>query len=117
MNGCLPWCQGLFSHVCEGLCQPVPPDPHSLWFSAEYLLWWLDQPTLPPLVTTAPTGTPVNVAGNLGTPLTTVLFGGSDPGVESSSGNAVAPAGGAAAGAPEGSDTGDTVADEVAALE
>src|SRR5439155_9228152 len=58
-----------------------------IWFSGEYLLWWSSGMGLPPLVTGAPPGTPLNipnpaggapipVAGILGQPTTTVLFGG-----------------------------------------
>lgn len=41
------------------------------WLGAEYLLWWREGSELPPLVTTAPSGT--NPA--LGNPGTTILFG------------------------------------------
>lgn len=44
------------------------------WLRAEYLLWWTKNGTFPPLVTTAPSGTPLATAGLLGEPTTTVLF-------------------------------------------
>lgn len=46
------------------------------WVEADYLLWWMQGSRLPPLVTASPPGTPLNSAGVLGTPGTTVLFGG-----------------------------------------
>src|SRR5207244_2064490 len=49
----------------------------SLWWgSVEYLLWWTKGQHAPPLVTTAPVGTPVVGAGVPGQPGTVVLFGG-----------------------------------------
>jgi Putative beta barrel porin-7 (BBP7) len=47
------------------------------WTEAEYLIWWMRGTSPPPLVTTSPAGTAINQAGVLGTPGTTVLFGGS----------------------------------------
>lgn len=65
-----------------GVCGP----PGRLWFGGEYMLWWGSGMSLPPLVTGAPVGTPLNilnpdgsltpVAGALGQPGTVVLFGG-----------------------------------------
>src|SRR5689334_22841811 len=52
--------------------QDVPPN--RLWFSADYLLWWIRDSHLPPLVTTS-SSTALN-AGALGGPDTHVLFGG-----------------------------------------
>jgi Putative beta barrel porin-7 (BBP7) len=46
-----------------------------VWVDAEYLLWWMRGQSLPALVTTSPTGTPIGSAGVLGTSGTTVLFG------------------------------------------
>jgi hypothetical protein len=46
-----------------------------IWGSAEYLLWWVKDPRLPPLVTSSPAGTPFGTADVLGQPTTTVLFG------------------------------------------
>src|SRR5215472_432874 len=50
---------------------PRPP----FWISAEHLLWSAKGDKLPPLVTTSPAGTPVPLAGVLGAPGTSVLFG------------------------------------------
>jgi hypothetical protein len=50
--------------------------PGCLWAEAEYLLWWMKGNALPPLITASPAGTSAAQAGVLGTPTTTVLFGG-----------------------------------------
>jgi hypothetical protein len=47
-----------------------------IWAEAEYLLWWMKGATLPPLITTSPSGTPATQAGVLGAPGTAILFGG-----------------------------------------
>jgi hypothetical protein len=52
--------------------------PPRCWISAQYLLWWIKDGPVVPLVTTSPTGTAVGTAGVLGQPDTTVLFGDSD---------------------------------------
>lgn len=49
--------------------------PGRVWGRAEYLLWWTKGTPLPPLLTTSPPGTPLEDAGVLGRPGTTVLFG------------------------------------------
>src|SRR5207249_2616208 len=36
----------------------VRQDPYCLWFRGEYLLWWMKESPIPPLVTTSPFGTP-----------------------------------------------------------
>lgn len=48
----------------------------AMWGRAEYLLWWVEGFSTPPLVTTSPVGTNRNDAGILGLASTTVLFGG-----------------------------------------
>jgi hypothetical protein len=53
-----------------GICGP----PGRVWVSAEYLLWWIKDSHLPPLVTAGPPGS----TGVIGSPGTTVIFGGSD---------------------------------------
>ncbi len=53
-------------------CDP-PPTRHYLNLDA--LGWWVEGDQLPPLVTTAPIGTPQTDAGVLGEPTTSVLFG------------------------------------------
>jgi Putative beta barrel porin-7 (BBP7) len=52
------------------LCGP----PGRFWASAEYLLWWIKDDRLPPLVTISPASS----GGVIGAPGTTVLFGGSE---------------------------------------
>ena len=52
---------------CEGPC---------LWAGVDYLFWWVRGGLLPPLVTTAPATTPAGLAGVLGAPGTSTLFGG-----------------------------------------
>jgi hypothetical protein len=47
------------------------------WAEVDYLAWSVTGDKLPALVTTAPVGTPLAVAGVLGAPTTTVLFGNS----------------------------------------
>ena len=44
----------------------VRQDPYCLWFRGEYLLWWMKESPIPPLVTTSPFGTPRELAGVLG---------------------------------------------------
>jgi hypothetical protein len=58
------------------LLKAPPPTPSAFWIGAEYLLWSSKGDRLPPLVTTSPPGTPQALAGVLGAPGTTVLFGG-----------------------------------------
>lgn len=48
------------------------------WGTAEYLLWWTKGSSLPPLVTTGPALPVTPPPGAIGTPGTTVLFGGND---------------------------------------
>src|SRR5262249_28745573 len=55
-------------------CQEVLDAPAGrLWARGEYLLWWIRDSHLPPLVTISPVGS----AGILGRPGTAVLIGGS----------------------------------------
>lgn len=56
---------------------PNPVDFNPFWAEADYLAWSVSGDKLPALVTTAPVGTPLGVAGVLGQPTTTVLFGNS----------------------------------------
>lgn len=56
---------------------PKAIDVNPFWAEAEYLAWTVTGDKLPALVTTAPVGTPLAVAGALGQPTTTVLFGNS----------------------------------------
>ena len=52
--------------------------PERVQATFEYLLWWIEDPASPPLVTTSPDGTPFGEAGVLGQPTTAILFGGKD---------------------------------------
>lgn len=71
-----------------GFCPPWRCGPPArVWARAEYLMWWTKGMYTPPLVTTAPNGTPrfvpgtdpqVPFAGALGQPGTQILFGGQD---------------------------------------
>lgn len=54
------------------LCGP----PGRFWVSGEWLYWKSSGQNIPPLVSTAPAGTPRATAGVLGNPSTTVLYGG-----------------------------------------
>jgi hypothetical protein len=54
---------------------PKAVDFNPFWAEADYLAWSVSGDKLPALVTTAPVGTPLGVAGVLGQPTTTVLFG------------------------------------------
>jgi hypothetical protein len=56
---------------------PKPADFNPFWAEADYLAWSVTGDKLPALVTTAPVGTPLGLAGVLGQPTTTVLFGNS----------------------------------------
>ena len=57
-----------------GLCGPE----HSLWADVQYLHWWTDGMSIPPLVTTSPAGTPRSEVGVLGQPGTAILLGNQD---------------------------------------
>ena len=46
-----------------------------MWADAEYLLWWSQDRFVPALATTSPVGTPQAVAGRLGQPTTSILYG------------------------------------------
>jgi hypothetical protein len=63
-----------FNEGCLGpncnLCTTGP-----IWVRADYLVWWRSGLDLPALVTTAPDGTPLATAGELGQSSTTTLFG------------------------------------------
>jgi hypothetical protein len=63
----------------EVISWPVATAPLSrIWLRAEYLLWWVEDGNVPPLVTTSPQA----ALGVLGEPGTRVLFGGSDGGFD-----------------------------------
>ena len=52
--------------------------PGRLWFSAEYLVWATTGQSVPVLITSSPTGTPVANIGVIGNANTTTLFGGNN---------------------------------------
>lgn len=87
---------------------PKPIDFNPFWAEAGYLAWSVTGDKLPALVTTAPVGTPLAVAGVLGQPTTTVLFGNSSVNNDWRSGGRITPAigsirSGAAASRPRSS--------------
>jgi hypothetical protein len=53
---------------------PVGP-PGTLWFVPEFVYWQVRGQQVPPLITTAPLGTPLPGAGTLGNPSTQILYG------------------------------------------
>ncbi len=58
---------------------PVVPNRRSPWWSTgEGLAWWIQGNDTTPLLTSSPVGTPGNIAGQLGQPTTTVLYGAHD---------------------------------------
>jgi Putative beta barrel porin-7 (BBP7) len=62
-------------------CNPCGPNgpcgpPGRAWVDAEFLMFWFKGMNVPPLVTESPAGTPRELAGVIGAPTTTVLFGG-----------------------------------------
>ncbi len=60
-----------------GLAAPAPtPDPHAVWFSADYLLSYVYGTRIQPLVTSNPPDTPRSVAGIFGNPSTVSMFSG-----------------------------------------
>ena len=68
------------SAVAADLPLKAPPkavDFNPFWAEVDYLAWTVTGDKLPALVTTAPVGTPLGLAGQLGQPTTTVLFGNS----------------------------------------
>ncbi len=70
----LPW--DTESGSCaSGNCGEVGDCWVSTWAKVDYLLWWRSGQDLPPLVTTATAGTPQAIAGEIGQPSTSVLYG------------------------------------------
>jgi hypothetical protein len=65
------------TYACDpcGPCGPCGP-AGKYWVAAEYLYWTTSGNRIPPLVTTAPDGTPRATAGVVGQATTTVLYGG-----------------------------------------
>jgi hypothetical protein len=56
------------------------------WGYGEYLVWSVEGGKTPPLVTAAPSGVPLNLAGRLGVPSTQLLYGNQDVGDDIRSG-------------------------------
>lgn len=56
----------------------IAPHKRSFRVRAEHLQWWTTGMNVPPLITSSPVGTPVNQAGVLGLPSTTVRYGGNE---------------------------------------
>jgi hypothetical protein len=57
-----------------------------LWLRTEYLMWWLEESSVGPLVTTSPEGTARTIAGVLGRNTTSILYGNDTLGDESRDG-------------------------------
>ena len=62
-----------------------PPKEYSVhfWVDASYLMWWIKDARLPPLLTTSSIGTPqivngITVNGTLAAPGTSIIFGNSN---------------------------------------
>jgi hypothetical protein len=58
-------------------CGAAAPSGSQFWADADYLLGWMEDAHLPPLVTTSPAGTARASAGVVGAPHTGLLFAGS----------------------------------------
>jgi len=79
---CRPdWCG-----PCDSCYSPLHD---RLWVRGEYLLWWTQGSVLPPLVTTGRAGTTPDVAGVLGQPGTSVIFGDSTVNSDAHSGGRI----------------------------
>jgi len=70
----------------------IPFRAERFWLAVDYYSAWGQGTLVPPLVTAAPNGTPIGLAGALGQPTTTTLFGGrreladSRPGIRANAG-------------------------------
>jgi hypothetical protein len=78
----------LMSVVCPCLAAESAAPPR-VWVELEYLGWWTKGRDLPPLVTTAPRGTPQPQAGVIGQPGTQIVFGGDSVGEDRRDGGRV----------------------------
>ena len=74
VNGPDTTCSPYDGYAADTLCGPAG----QFWVTAEWLYWRASGHNVPPLVTTAPAGTPRVTAGALGVDTTTVLFGGAE---------------------------------------
>ena len=84
MEGVGPACDECGTAASCPSCCPCPPS--RLWARVEYLLWWSDGFSTPPLVTTSVDGMARTVAGVLEEPGTSVLAGGNGFGGNANSG-------------------------------
>lgn len=75
LNGeCPPYGDGAGAHGPGALWFDVN-NHYKWWVTGDYLNWWMKGNYLPPLVTTSPLGTDQTLAGVLGQPNTSILFG------------------------------------------
>ena len=74
---------------CEVVCGDESCVARKLWVRAEYLLWWEQGFSTPPLVTTSPAGTAATNAGSLDTPGTVILAGNDVEGTGARSGERI----------------------------
>jgi hypothetical protein len=84
VDSCPLWRRPLAWLFQPGNCENTPP--YCVWFNSEYLLWAIKDARLPALVTSSPAGTPRSMAGVLGAPGTTTLFGNDSIDMEARSG-------------------------------
>jgi hypothetical protein len=68
------WAEACCGEAAVCPCETPGASPSRFYGSGEYLLWWLKDQRVPPLVTTSPPAS----AGIIGMPGTQILFGGSD---------------------------------------
>lgn len=75
MAGCAPAAGGPATLGPGGVLWDEIHSCRAMWTKFEFLNWWVKGGFIPPLLTTAPIGTPQATAGVLGDPNTTILFG------------------------------------------
>jgi len=63
------------SGECDFCGLPLCSPPGQIWLRSDYLVWWTNGRSLPPLVTTSPLGTARTDAGVLGKSGTTIMYG------------------------------------------
>lgn len=80
----LPFCTNMIFAEVEEIEKVCCSE--KFWVTGEYLLSWLKDAPLVPLITTSPAGTPSISAGVLGQPGTTILFGNHDIDINARSG-------------------------------
>lgn len=72
-GGCGSCCESCCNDCCQSCCPCGPPG--RFWVDVEYLLWFTQGNSIPPLITAGPPGQPQAAAGVLGQPGTTVVYG------------------------------------------